>query len=257
MPLIGQPTKKGGGVGNRLVPIPMSYADSLRITGAYTFGFAGGSTYTHGIYVSQPIHPSLDPVAASLVASGGRQYGEFGMVENAAGVFTPPAGGKFFDSFEGPAPGVDIFDEVGGVPVLHLNDTHFPTEDAVYIVGVAENDGGPTSGSLTLGDLVDFMLIYLRRQEIDIFSAASAGLDTTTLATALALAGHNLKVRTPTWIGGLVATYKLATFTKAAVLSVANPVADLADNTGLVDTHTSTFTPDSQQNHGLDVTEPD
>lgn len=263
MAIFGHPTDKTGGTGRRLTPISVRTGTSIRITGSYQFGEGGAGTYTHGIWISQPLNLGVAPHSTFTQVGLTHAYSEFGLVEDevTAGVFSTPGYGNFFDLQSPAYPGSDIFVEVGGTMTLVLSPEDngtvdlFPIIPSFYMIGVVENDTGPNAGTFTPGDLVDFMIVSMQADEQNVNQTIAGTINTTLLDTALGLAGHNLKVRNPSFINGLISEYELAIFDPDVDIGL-DP-DDLAVDTNLSETHTAIFTPDSQKNIQQDLTKPD
>lgn len=257
MPYYGDPAGKGGvGIGAKLQPTPVNYNDVLTFDAGYLFGF-GADNRDHAIWVSAPLAPTTgpDPVNATLE-----------LAESSAGVYTlvGTPGGRVFDGVDcydqaAGTPlalvGTDAWDKIGAVHRLRIEATNFPTDDCYYVIAVAENTNAP-GGPLDLGDLVDIIVVFVRAQELSIFESISGGIDTATLNIALALAGHNMKMRNAAFIQGLPATKDLVGFERARD-AVTTPTLEDPDSNEGIDgaiAQSVVTTPDSYWNIGVEKT---
>lgn len=203
----------------------------------YDFGFS--VTNSHYVVIAPIPQPTgVDPLTSSLPLS-----------ETAPGRYDDTAlvGAAFFDALNN-YPGAAVFAVVNGQATLRLTSTHFAARPGYYLVGVGVN--ASPGGGITAGDLVDFMVLFVDDAEVEVHDVAAVGLDTTSLGIALALAGHNLKVRRPTTIAGVVATQDVRVF-DPTLEAVSTPELEVAsDDTGLLASWLGkvTLTPDDLQN---------
>lgn len=245
----GDPSGKTG-VGNKLLPRVLSYDDSLvfEASSGYDFGFGGGSR-NHYVAIAlfdnavggQPV--GVDPLVSNFPITdlGNGQY-----------QLNAPSGLVNFDSVTN-APATTIFNRVNSLDRLRIEGTLFPLEGRYYFVGVGINDN--PGAALVPGNIIDFAVVYVERVVLEIYQTSIAGIDTATLDIALALAGHNLKVRNPTFINGQVSTRRLIGFQRALNVGTTPSLEDAADDTGIGSLDlTATTTPDELQHPQLEVT---
>ena len=109
-----------------------------------------------------------------------------------------------------------------GNDLLFINAVTFPVEDEFYIMGVVE---------IATGRAVDIKFLFLEKQNLDIFDATAATVDTVTLEVALGLAGDNVKQRKSEYLSGQLSAFEVAIFNSGVVLSLDE--ADIDDDTGL------------------------
>ncbi len=250
-----EPAGKGGaGSGDKLSPSPVRYGDALFMDiGSYSFGFGGGQR-NHCIAVvpfTQPTGP--DPLRSN-----------YNMVWSAGNQYTIPANiGRFFDAVDlivngaAPvaAPGTAIFKNSGATEILRVESTLFPTEHAYYLIGVCANLNAP-AGPLSIGKLLDYRIVFLQKRTLSIYDAAAAGIDTATLDIALALAGHNVKMRDAVFIDGVPATRRIVNFGRSLYAGTTPSLDDPDSDEGLAATVdlTVTSTPDAYRNVQQDIT---
>lgn len=246
-----QPTGKGGS-GDRLSPVVVQYDDVVRIIDAGYGDFGASASHCVGVV---PIPETIGP--DNLVT-------QFVMTETPAGTYTLDAptlaGAPFFtlNGFGGSLgalPGTTVFKNVVGVgELLRISSGIFPAEDAWYLVGVFEL---PTPGVLTtIGSCIDFQIVYVQKQALEIISSsAPAGIDVDTLDRALALAGHNVRVRNSTFVDGLVATREVVGADRdldaLTTTELEDPDSDVGS--GLLVRQRFTLTPDSVRNPSADL----
>lgn len=248
-----QPTGKGGN-GNRLKPVVVQYDDVVRVIDAGYGDFGASASHCIGVI---PIPETIGPdnLVTQLV-----------MTEAPAGDYTfdatTLAGSPFFtlNGFGGSLgalPGTTVFKNVVGVgELLRISSGLFPAEDAWYLVAVCEL---PTPGNLTtIGPCIDFQIIYLQKQALDVISSsAPAGIDVDMLDRALALAGHNVRMRNPTFVAGLVATREIVgadrTLEATTTPELEDPNSDVGS--GTLVRQRLTLTPDSVRNPSADISE--
>lgn len=250
---VGSPLGKGGvGVGDKLVPIPIQYGEQIVFSNAsYKFGF-GADNRDHCVCII-PIPMPTGP--DQLVSS-------FTMTEGPADQYTlDTTVGKFFDAVQmkndnvlGAPPAVTIFGQSAGVESVLIDITLFLNDSTYYLVGVCANLNAP-AGPLSVGKLIDWKFVYLQPLDLSIFDPAVSGVDTTTLDIALALAGHNVKLRDATFIDGLPATRVIQRFARAAD-ALTTPSLEDPDSNEIVATPTLTVTatPDVYKNVREDIT---
>ncbi len=249
----GTPVGKGGvGTGDKLVPVPLRYNEQIVFSNAgYHFGF-GADNRDHCVCVI----PITKPTGPDNLLSS------FTITEGPAGQYTlNTTVGRFFDAVQakinnvlGSAPATSIFKQSGGVEYLRIESTMFPNEATYYIVGVCANLNAP-SGPLSVGKLIDWKLVFVNKLALSIFDAAAGGVDTTTLDIALALAGHNVKLRDAAFIDGLPATRTIQRFSRA-LDAVSTPSLEIvSSDEGIASPAlTVTSTPDGFKNIRQDVT---
>jgi len=252
MPIFAQPLGKGGvGVGTKLGVAVVSYEDSILFnTGAYNFGFGGGNR-DHAVYVSQPLTPATgaDPLRFLIPLTEGVTAGEYSLAA---------FGGTIFDSVQaidqssggaGTLPPTTVFNNVATGPVLRIEPSVFGTEHAFYLVAVVQNLNAP-AGPLAPGNIIDFQMIFLQKEVLDIYSAVFAGVDETMLGQALFLAGHNLKVPQTTYIEGLPATRQIHGFDPSLTPTTTPTLETPTDTVGrdLTLGQDETVTPDASKN---------
>lgn len=248
-----QPTGKGG-TGNRLKPVVVQYDDVVRVIDAGYGDFGASASHCVGVIpIPEDIGP--DNLVTQLV-----------MTEAAAGFYTfdaaTLAGSPFFtlNGFGGSLgalPGTTVFKNEPGVgELLRISSGLFPAEDAWYLIAICEL---PTPGVLTtIGDCIDFQIVYVQDQALSVISSSSpAGIDTDMLDRALALAGHNVRMRNTTFVEGLVATREIVGANRD-LEAIGTPALEDPDSdvgSGVLVRQKLTLTPDSVRNPAADISE--
>lgn len=242
--------KAGAGSGNKLRPIAAHIGDVVKLIGAYDFTGSGGTGTHHLRIYAIPTIVSADPMTQNVP-----------FTEASAGVYTFDLG-VAVDIQDQPVAGIMNTDS-SGTPQLHLTDNAINEHDYLLVTvctGTVNSVGGvvPTGPST----VVDFMIIYIERSEVTVHDVTLTGLDTNTLDVLLGLAGHNVKMRTPTYIAGTISTREIDLFDNSLDSTTQPLLLDPDDNTGQVLTallgkHKIITTQDDRMRPQQDVSEPE
>lgn len=144
--------------------------------------------------------------------------GHFVMTEGPAGEWAVPVWDAAFQIDGNP----DFINFDVNNDLLYINATTFPVQDEFYLVGVVE---------IATGRAVDIKLIFLEKENLDIFDSTTATVDTATLEVALGLAGDNVKQRKAAYQSGQLSTFEVAIFNSGVNLSLDE--ADIDSDVGL------------------------
>jgi hypothetical protein len=189
----------------KLDPQNVHYNDVIALPIASGYDFVN-PTATHEVRIKR-VNPAHAVNPGYLV-----------MTEGPAGEWTVPAWDLALQIDGNP----DLINFDVNNDLLYINPVTLPVEDEFYVIGVVE---------IATGRAVDIKFLFLEKQNLDIFDATTATVDTDTLEVALGLAGDNVKQRKSEYLAGQLSSFEVAIFNSGVNLSLDE--ADIDSDVGL------------------------